>query len=165
VRLVIAIDVRCRPRWNTASRALVVECGLRMRDKARVTLGQYVTRPTDKNALMRIWDVPPRQLCRQHLLGEHRELHGLWNILVVHGGTGGYSRHPETMRWVGKTRALFERHQLLVKEMERRGYRHLSPLDESAAAGARVQDILLDSLEEQRRMLGAKQCDCPLSDV
>jgi hypothetical protein len=24
---------------------------------------------------MRIWDLPPERLCRQHLLGEHREGH------------------------------------------------------------------------------------------
>jgi hypothetical protein len=24
---------------------------------------------------MRIWDIEPRKLCRNHLLGEHRELH------------------------------------------------------------------------------------------
>jgi Pyrimidine dimer DNA glycosylase len=113
---------------------------------------------------MRIWDVPPQQLCRQHLLGEHRELHGLWNILVVHGGTGGYSRHPETQRWVGKTRALFERHEQLVMEMGRRGYRHQSPLDRAAAAGSRKQDASIDSLEEQERLLAEKPCECPLSE-
>jgi hypothetical protein len=113
---------------------------------------------------MRIWDVPPRQLCRQHLLGEHRELHGLWNILVVHGGTGGYSHHPETKRWVGKTLALFERHQELVAEMERRGYQHRSPLDPIAATGSRIQDVFIDSLREQERLLASKACDCPRSE-
>ena len=110
---------------------------------------------------MRIWDVPPRQLCRQHLLGEHRELHGLWNILVVHGGEGGYARHPETLRWVGKTRALFHRHELLTAEMARRGYQHHSPLV-GVATGARVQDVFLDAPEEQQRLLAAKPCACPL---
>ena len=113
---------------------------------------------------MRIWDVPPARLCRQHLLGEHRELHGLWNILVVHDGMGGYSKHPETQRWVGKTLALFERHQQLVAEMERRGYRHQSPLDRGAAAGSRTQAAFIDSLEEQARLLAAKPCQCPLPE-
>ena len=112
---------------------------------------------------MRVWDVPPRQLCRQHLLGEHHELHGLWNILVVHGGTGGYSRHPETQRWVGKTRALQARHELLMSEMVRRGYRHASPLDHAAASGSVTQDVFIDSLEEQQRLLAAKPCACPLA--
>ena len=42
---------------------------------------------------MRIWDVPPECLCRQHLLGEHRELHAIWTILTT--GKTGYTRHPE----------------------------------------------------------------------
>jgi len=79
---------------------------------------------------MRIWDVAPKILCRPHLLGEHRELHGLWNILTKHGGVGGYARHPETLRWVGRERALYLRHEALAAEIERRGYNHRSPIDE-----------------------------------
>jgi len=111
---------------------------------------------------MRIWDVAPSRLCRQHLLGEHRELHGLWNILTLHGGVGGYARHPETLRWVGKTRALFDRHELLVAEMSRRGYRHRSPLDEQRADGRSVQDVLIDPVEQQLAILAGKPCDCPV---
>jgi len=37
---------------------------------------------------MRIWDVHVKHLRRKHLLGEHRELHDLWNILTKHGGKG-----------------------------------------------------------------------------
>ena len=111
---------------------------------------------------MRIWDVPARSLCRQHLLGEHRELHGLWNILVVHGESGGYSRHPETLRWVGKSLALFERHEMLVAEMIQRGYRHQSPLDRTLATGTRVQNVFIDSVAEQQRLLAEKPCPCPL---
>ncbi len=114
---------------------------------------------------MRIWDVAPNILCRQHLLGEHRELHGLWNILTVHDGAGGYSRHPETLRWVGKTRALFHRHELLVAEIARRGYRHNSPLDEAQIAGSSVQDVLIDSVSRQLVMLAEKHCECPLAEV
>ena len=112
---------------------------------------------------MRIWDVEPELLCRQHLLGEHRELHGLWNILTAHGGTGGYSRHPETLRWVGRTRALYRRHERLVAEMRRRGYDHRSELDGRLATGAARQPVLLQSRSEQRTMLAAKPCPCLLS--
>ncbi len=72
----------------------------------------------------------------------------------------GYSRHPETLRWAGKLRALFERHQLLVLEMERRGYRHGSPLDPSLATGSDLQDVFIDPPEEQIRLLREKPCDC-----
>jgi hypothetical protein len=111
---------------------------------------------------VRVWDVEPECLCRQHLLGEHRELHGLWNILTVHEGRGGYSRHPETLRWVGKTNALYRRHDLLVAEMTRRGYRHASDLDDSLASGSVVQETLLDPVEDQRRLLAEKPCACLL---
>ena len=111
---------------------------------------------------MRIWDVPPKCLCRLHLLAEHRELHGLWNILTLHKGKGGYSRHPETLRWVGRQKALYLRHEALVKEFGRRGYNHLTPLNERFATGSGSQTVLLDTLKRQRSLLKNKPCDCPL---
>lgn len=113
---------------------------------------------------MRVWDVDVRLLCRQHLLGEHRELHGLWNILTKHGGTGGYSHHPETKRWVGKLKALYIRHEALVQEMKRRGYRHSSPLNKRLATGAAQQRVFIDSLAVQKKLLAAKPCPCLLRD-
>jgi hypothetical protein len=109
---------------------------------------------------VRIWDVDPRLLCRKHLLGEHRELHGLWNIHVLE--KSGYSRHPETIRWAGKLAALHARHELLVEEMTRRGYRHGSPLDAAHATGSALQDILIDPIEVQIRLLREKPCECLL---
>jgi len=109
---------------------------------------------------MRIWDIHPKYLCRKHLLGEHRELHGLWNILTKHKGQGGYSRHPETLRWVGKQKALFLRHEALVQEFVRRGYRHQTPLDKAMATGADVQRSFVNSVKEQREILRQKPCEC-----
>ncbi len=113
---------------------------------------------------MRIWDIEVKKLCRKHLLGEHRELHGLWNILTKHGGRGGYSHHPETKRWIGKLKALYIRHEALVREMKRRGYDHRSPLDKKYAVGKRTQDFLINSLREQQKLLQAKPCDCLLRE-
>lgn len=107
---------------------------------------------------MRIWDIPPEELCRAHLLGEHRELHGLWNILTQ--GKRGYSRHPETRRWEGRLAALYLRHEALVAEMARRGYRHASPLDPALASGFAVQERFVDPPEVQRALLRAKGCAC-----
>ncbi|MEI6510434.1 MAG: pyrimidine dimer DNA glycosylase/endonuclease V [Candidatus Uhrbacteria bacterium] len=109
---------------------------------------------------MRIWDVHPKYLCRKHLLGEHRELHGLWNILTKHEGKGGYSRHPETLRWVGKQKALYLRHGALVREFSHRGYRHKTPLDETLASGADSQREFINSVKEQREILRQKPCEC-----
>jgi hypothetical protein len=110
---------------------------------------------------LRIWDVDPALLCRKHLLGEHRELHGLWNILLHK--KRGYSEHPETKRWVGKQAALFNRHEALVAEMTRRGYVHSSPLDKTQAIGNAVQGVFVDPPEKQLEMLRQKPCDCLLS--
>lgn len=111
---------------------------------------------------MRVWDVPPAALCRQHLLGEHRELHGLWNILTQ--GLAGYADHPETRRWEGRLAALYRRHGALVAEMETRGYRHRSPLDPALATGQAEQDRFVDSLERQWKLLRDKPCPCPLTE-
>ncbi len=113
---------------------------------------------------MRVWDIEVQHLCRKHLLGEHRELHGLWNILTKHGGVGGYSQHPETKRWAGKLKALYNRHEALVLEMETRGYRHHSPLDENLAIGSAIQDSSINTLAEQKVLLGAKPCECYTTD-
>lgn len=76
---------------------------------------------------MRVWDVAPGYLNRQSLLGEHRELHGVRNILVE--GKTGYARHPETLRWHGCLSGLAARHALLAAEMWLRGYADRTPLE------------------------------------
>jgi len=111
---------------------------------------------------MRVWDIHPKHLCRKHLLAEHRELHGLWNILTKHQGRGGYSRHPETLRWTGKRKALYLRHEALVKEFFQRGYRHHTPLDKRSATGSGSQKIFINTIREQRAILKKKPCDCLL---
>jgi hypothetical protein len=108
---------------------------------------------------VRVWDLPPKLLCRQHLLGEHRELHGLWNILTL--GKKGYSLHPETLRWRGRLKALYFRHEALVEEMVRRGYLgHGTPLDRKLAKGLAKQDRFVDPPKRQRELLRKKGCDC-----
>lgn len=107
---------------------------------------------------MRIWDLPPSQLCRVHLLGEHRELHALWTIITQ--DKSGYKNHPETKRWVGKLRALYNRHEALAEEMKKRGYNHKSPLDKTLATGSGEQDVFLHTNEEQKELLKEKPCTC-----
>ncbi|EKD43853.1 MAG: hypothetical protein ACD_72C00097G0007 [uncultured bacterium] len=111
---------------------------------------------------MRVWDIHPKHLCRKHLLAEHRELHGLWNILTKHKGVGGYSKHPETLRWAGKTKALYGRHEMLVEEFTRRGYNHLTPLDKKLAVGLSDQKVFINTVAEQKVILKNKPCDCLL---
>jgi len=75
---------------------------------------------------MRIWDINPGYLNRQSLLGEHRELHGI--VAIIRDNKKGYSKHPETLRWYGHGWALRQRHNLLVAEMNLRGYEDRSPV-------------------------------------
>jgi hypothetical protein len=111
---------------------------------------------------MRVWDIHPKHLCRQHLLAEHRELHGLWNILTKHKGKGGYSRHPETLRWVGKQKALYHRHEALILEFSRRGYQHHTPLNKKLATGSGSQNVYINTIREQKVILKQKPCECLL---
>jgi hypothetical protein len=114
---------------------------------------------------MRIWDIDPKYLCRRHLLAEHRELHGLWNILTKHQAKGGYSKHPETLRWVGKQKALFNRHEQLVMEFMLRQYQHHTPLDKRLAIGIGQQTVFINSPVEQKLILKQKSCECLITPV
>ena len=107
---------------------------------------------------MRIWDIPPKKLCRNHLLGEHRELHAIWSILTK--SKKGYSRHPETLRWKNKLRPLYLRHEKLVREMQKRGYNHKSRLSAKLATGRRRQSEYVDSIQSQINILKRKRCGC-----
>lgn len=73
---------------------------------------------------MRMWMVDPKVMCRQHLLGEHSELHKFlpsWRKQVrIDGRIAGNAMEPLSYE---------ARHEALVAEMEARGYTHQSPLD------------------------------------
>lgn len=105
---------------------------------------------------MRIWDLHPGYLNRQSLLGEHRELHGLVNVVTQN--KKGYSRHPETLRWVGLGWALRQRHSLLAAEMALRGYQDKSPVLTRSAKGE-WPATFIDTPFEQIQILREKYRD------
>lgn len=109
---------------------------------------------------MRIWDIEPGKLCQKHLLGEHRELHAIWTILTQ--DKKGYRNHPETKRWEGKLKALFNRHQKLVDEMQKRSYNHRSELDVRLATGSEKQDEFVHTIREQLVIIKNKNCECKI---
>lgn len=102
---------------------------------------------------MRIWDLNPGYLNRQSLLGEHRELHGLVSIIKYH--KKGYSKHPETLRWVGFGWALKQRHKLLIAEMNLRGYTDRTPVLLRSKPGA-WPEIYIDNPAQQISILREK---------
>lgn len=87
--------------------------------------------------------VDPKIMCRQHLLGEHRELHALVGIIRRGTSLAGYSRNN-----LIETRLLAERHDNLVDEMLWRGYDHHSPLSHTSVDVGIVyrEDALIELL-------------------
>lgn len=77
--------------------------------------------------MTRMWMVEPRILCRQHLLGEHKELHQLVGALLK-----GRMNVVEGHARLGQVEcdSIYDRHEELVQEMKRREMNHNSPLPE-----------------------------------
>jgi hypothetical protein len=72
---------------------------------------------------MRMWMVPPRLMCRQHLLGEHLEIHMFLSTIKQHKKIEGYLKNNCL-----EPRSLKQRHDDLVNEMTTRGYKHKTPI-------------------------------------
>lgn len=72
---------------------------------------------------MRMWMVNPVYMCKDHLLGEHREIHMCVGYLKNRNHLKHYAYHG-----LIEVNSLQSRHEILVKEMERRGYNHNTPL-------------------------------------
>ncbi len=69
--------------------------------------------------------VDPRILCRQHLLGEHAEIHMFIGAISRGKSIKGYLE-----KGLLEVHSLHNRHERLVREMKLRGYRHNSDIDE-----------------------------------
>lgn len=83
---------------------------------------------------MRMWMLPPEGMCRKHLLGEHVELHMLLGNMrrgkSIEGFLSGGLVDPQQ---------LFARHEELVTEMTRRGFKHTSSIDACECASLAAQ--------------------------
>jgi hypothetical protein len=79
---------------------------------------------------------------------------------VIVNGKKGYAQHPETLRWRGKLKALYGRHEALVAEMSHRGYQHRSPLAKREATGSTKQTSYVDTPRRQIVILRNKHCQC-----
>jgi hypothetical protein len=64
------------------------------------------------------------------------------------------------MTWMGKLKALYLRHEALVREMASRRYRHNSPLSAKLATGAARQESYVDAYEKQVKIVQSKGCAC-----
>ena len=73
--------------------------------------------------MTRMWMVEPEFLCRQHLLGEHKEIHQLVGSINKKISIKGYVE-----KGIIEPTSIYSRHECLAKEMKRRGYNHFSVL-------------------------------------
>jgi hypothetical protein len=73
---------------------------------------------------MRMWNVNPKIMCRQHLLGEHAEIHMFIGTLNKGKTVKGYLE-----KGLLEVHNLYSRHRELVEEMGLRGYNHRSDVD------------------------------------
>jgi hypothetical protein len=82
----------------------------------------------------------------------------MWSVLV--NGKKDYARHPGTLRWKGKLRALFGRHEALIHEMALRGYRPGAHCRKRVQPGSARQRVFIQTLKEAGGILITKRCLC-----
>lgn len=78
--------------------------------------------------MTRMWLIKPQKLCKDHLLGEHNEIHKAY---------GGLLNHPHGEAIIKgqvedgniDTSKMKVHHSVLVDEMKNRGYNHDSPFN------------------------------------
>lgn len=88
---------------------------------------------------MRQWFVNPKLMCRQHLLGEHCEIHMFIGSMKKQINMNGYISKD-----LLEPKSLINRHNELIMEMERRGYNHKSPILEN-------MDEVIGYLDKQKQ--------------
>jgi hypothetical protein len=114
--------------------------------------------------LVRIWCVPVSELDRQHLLGEHAELHCIVGALL--SKYKAYRNHPETLRFKDRIEQLYARHSEQVAEMVKRGYQHNSPLPQSNHSYQYTnEELLRDYAELAKRQQKRSQANLTIHRV
>ena len=91
---------------------------------------------------MRMWGVNPKMLCRQHLLGEHVEMHMFAGTIRKGRSIDGYIVDPSRIKI---------RHDELVIEMVSRGMKHKSPLEMDCSGLQHRPIVEMDSIAELNR--------------
>jgi hypothetical protein len=104
--------------------------------------------------MVRIWCVPVSELDRQHLLGEHAELHCI--VGALQGKYKAYQNHPQTQRFKNHIEQLYARHAEQVTEMQSRGYQHKSTLPSSRQPYTYNQEEYIRDHEELQKRYNKK---------
>ena len=75
---------------------------------------------------MRMWGIDPKKMCKQHLLGEHLEMHMFVGSIKKGISLKGYYNNKLVC-----TNLIKSRHDDLASEMISRGMKHKSPIIET----------------------------------
>lgn len=97
---------------------------------------------------MRMWGVPPEEMCNKHLLGEHVEMHMFVGTILKGISIKGY-----TDKGLVNPHNIYKRHEELAKEMIKRRMNHKSPIKLISAP----LPIVSIAVERNRREL-KKRC-------
>jgi hypothetical protein len=103
---------------------------------------------------MRMWMVNPEVMCRQHLLGEHRELHAIVGLIRQGKSLRGY-----IARGLVEVEAIDWRHNELVQEMTKRGYHHRSilPTHDTTFLPREIQEARVDTEKSWNELM--RRCE------
>jgi len=98
-----------------------------------------------------MWMVDPAIMCRKHLLGEHVELHMLIGTIKKGVSIRGYVE-----KGLVEPFHIHLRHSQLVEEMEKRGYKHLSMIENPVdliKLGSKELNAVVDREESLKELL------------
>ena len=108
---------------------------------------------------MRMWNVDPKLMCRNHLLGEAREMHALVGMILHGKKLSGTKYITQGLVEVHNIRI---RHDVLALEMLKRNYRHMSPLPDvilwtegCVDSEQSLKELIKRCPECRKRILGA----------
>lgn len=104
---------------------------------------------------MRMWMVDPKIMCRNHLLGEHRELHAIAGLIRKKKSLDGYLSEG-----LIDPRLLQSRHLALSKEMSQRGYYDAESIGVLDLSYLRLEDRPYVDAEESLRILLSRCSAC-----
>lgn len=99
---------------------------------------------------MRMWNVDPKIMCRQHLLGEHYELHKILGSIRKGRSLEGYIQKN-----LIEIHNLERRHEEIVNEMLRRGWKHNSPL---SFTPTKKLGQINENISKKELLLRCKKC-------
>lgn len=99
---------------------------------------------------MRLWNVNTSKMCRQHLLGEHFEMHMFAGSIIKGISMKGYI--DKGLVQLGHIKS---RHDSLALEMLKRGYNHNSPLKQFEEGESEKVNMKANEEELHRR---CKEC-------